>query len=306
MSAGRQGGVLVGVLWICGLVAWVAFMINADQRLKGEEDLLALGRLQGLHLAVGGVNEALARMTGQAPDRLAAGDAAVWRPDGQAREVRYPKGRALVSVEAESSKVDVNMADAAALVRVFRRAGLEADQAEILADRVVDFRDGDDATGKSGMEKEDYRRMGLDYLPLDESLASLDQLLLVPGVTPDLFLHGAEPRAVSGQGDRLPAPGPGILGAAQPGRPLGSLLTVRPGGQTRLAEDKDGQDVPEAPSGTSRTLGPEEKSFTGGGTYRIISVGRASDKAPAVTLWVVVGLSGKGKGGYEIVSRKVW
>ncbi len=293
MRRGQSGSVLLAVLWMSGVVMWVAFMIAADRKLKTQEDLQALGRIQGLHLAEGGVYEALARMVGQAKDapRLTSEEDKSWRPDGVAREVRYPRGRALVRVELEAAKLNVNTADAPSLVKTFMKAGLDQGRAEILAARVIDFRDSDEVRLPNGAEKEEYRTMGLDHLPLDAPMKSLDQILLVPGMGPDLFLSGARARE--------PRPGEE---APRPGVPLWTLLTSAEAGVAKLDEGKDGFSL--AAAGQERKDREASEGFKAGQTYRIVSVGRAMDQAPAVTLWLVVRLGG-GKFGYEVLFRKV-
>ncbi len=296
MRPGQRGSVLLAVLWICGVIMWVAFMIAADQKLKAEGDILAMGRTQGLHLAVGGAYEALARMVGQAGAGLSGTEQALWRPDGVAREVRYPRGRAMVRVETESAKVNVNTADVAALVEVFQKAGLTPGLPEILADRILDFRDPDEVRLPNGAEKEEYKALGLDYFPLDEPLKSLDQLLLVPGVSPDLFYTGARPRQ----------PRPGESGDASPpgrSRPLWTMLTAAQTGLARLPENKDDKSLPFAPPEEIRKAAEKAGGFQGRELYRIVSVGQVSDQAPAVTLWMIVRLGGGP--GYEVLFRKI-
>jgi general secretion pathway protein K len=285
--------VLLAVLWMSGVVMWVAFMIAADRKLKTQEDLQALGRIQGLHLAEGGVYEALARMVSQTAEaaRLTSEEDNRWRPDGVAREVRYPRGRTMVRVELEGAKLNANTAESPSLTKTFMKAGLGQARAEILAARVIDFRDTDEVRLPNGAEKEEYRAMGLDHLPLDAPMKSLDQILLVPGVGPDLFLAGARARE--------PRPGEE---APRPGVPLWTLLTVADAGVDKLPDARDGSSL--AAAGQERKDREAAGGFKVGQTYRIVSVGRAMDQAPGVTLWVVVRLGG-GKFGYEVLFRKV-
>ena len=114
-SSGRRplttdrGVVLIAVLVVCALIMWFAFQISAQTRLQGEDRIHAIRKSQALHLAIGGCYEALARM-GQAPPlRMDQTVDLNWQPDGRPRIVEYKTGIAVVIIEPEDTKVNVNI-----------------------------------------------------------------------------------------------------------------------------------------------------------------------------------------------------
>ena len=70
---------------------------------------------------------------------------------------------------------------------MLQKAGADELSSEKLADRIIDFIDADDIPRPHGMEKDGYIKAGLNYIPFNGPLTSLDQLLLVPGVSQQLF-----------------------------------------------------------------------------------------------------------------------
>ena len=282
----RRGAILVTVLWISALILWVGFQVSAETRLRSEEEVHALRRSQGFYLAMGGAAEALAAMT-EAPraEGLRPREGDRLRPDGKPRIFRYGKGEAVVVVEDEETKVNVNAAEGRTLRAVFERAGVPPEEAERLSDTVLDFIDADDIPRTKGAEKEAYARAGLAVRPFDGSLTSLDQMLLIPGITPGLFFGSGGGRTRLGK-DGEPLPDPAFPGADS----LFQSLTVY-GNNSELKPVPEGERPPPV--------------FRPQGTYRILSCGRAAAGPPAVVLWLVVRLSPASRLGYDVLYRKI-
>ncbi len=273
---------VVGVLWISALILWLAFAVSTNLRLRNEEDLHALRRSQAFFYAVSGVQEALLRMG--RPPPLDMEDESAWFPDGSLRIVTFRGGGAQVLVELETEKVNVNRADRNTLRTLLQDSGLDAADADILADRIEDFLDPDDTVRLDGAEWEEYEAMGLGHGPLNGPLVSLDQLLLVPGLTRELFfgrMLSTEPPSEDADGPQLPDIFPGI----------GSLfhaLTVY-GNRGRPVEDVE---TPAA-------------FWISGGTYRILSYGRSSSGPPGVLLWMIVRHVPESPRGCEVLYSKM-
>jgi Type II secretion system (T2SS), protein K len=95
----------------------------------------------------------------------------------------------LVRVGKEARKTNLNQAsDAQIRDRVIQWLGEDRfDEAEQLADAILDWRDPDDLTRTYGAEADDYEALGLDYKPSNGPFNLLTELLLVRGVTGELF-----------------------------------------------------------------------------------------------------------------------
>ena len=192
-----RGVVLIAVLWCCALIMWFAFQISAQTRLLGEDRIHAIRDSQALYLAIGDAMKPW-RGLGQAPPLgMDKPHDLNWQPDGRPRIVEYKSGIAVVIIEPEELKVNVNKVQQVQLMQVLQRAGADEFSSEELADRIMDFIDADDIRRPHGMERGDYIKAGLNYIPFDGPLTSLDQLLLVPGLSHQLFYgydHGIDER----------------------------------------------------------------------------------------------------------------
>jgi general secretion pathway protein K len=291
-AAADRGVVLIAVLWICALIMWIAFQISAQTRLVGEDQLHAIRKSQALYLAIGGCYEALARMkSAPALQPFDKPSDSNWQPDGQPRIIQYLTGAAMVIIESEDAKMNVNVAQGVNLSKVLQRAGADEPTSEQLADRILDFIDADDIPRPQGMEKDGYIRAGLNYIPFNGKLTSLDQLLLIPGMSHELF-YGYGNGPTQGMSD-FPENFRDVL---IPGKDsLFSLLTIY-GNNTNMPVEFSEQQDPAALKAFSWKIG---------GTYRVLSFGQSFNGPPSVGMWLEVRLGAESGKPFKILSRKV-
>jgi hypothetical protein len=285
----EKGVVLIAVLWICALVMWFTLQIGATARFQGEEQVHLFRRAQAYYLAIGGCNEALARMGQAPPSPLDREPGLSWQPNGTQHTVKYRVGEATISVESETTKVNVNSANPEQLRKALSAAHLDEIEAERLADVIADFVDPDDLKRLHGMEASDYKRLGLPYGPFNGPLFSLDQMLLIPGITEQLFY--------------------GYLGGGDGAEGNGAEIT-----SNLMVPRKDSLFEMLSIYGTNSSLQKpvldqenEAKVITweNGGIYRIFSTGMAYNGPPAVTICLIVRFTPQTKHGYEVLSREI-
>lgn len=307
----QEGVVIIAVLWICAMIMWFALQIAAETRLKGEEQVHRFRRSQALHLAIGGSYEALARMAwtnSLGLDRKGGhwhtaplrhkGDKKDpeddnWQPDGESHMVDYKTGQALVIIEAEDRKVNVNKANHDQLKVVMGQAGVKEEEADRLSDRVLDFIDKDDLTRLHGAEKGQYKSsFHLPYRPFNGPLTSLDQMLLIPGITQQVFYgYGMK----NDEADEKSSDTPQV--PALPAKySLFRMLTVY-GKNVKFKEDRKNDPFDDS----------EEKQITWqkGGIYRILSCGRTFNGPPTILLWLIIRYAPETTEGYEVLYRKI-
>lgn len=286
----RQDGIIiVAVLWICALVMWFSLQISTENRLQGEEQIHGLRKSQALHLAIGGCYEALARMGQPLPLSREELGATNWQPDGQPRIVDYETGQALVVVESESQKLNVNLAAPEQLKPVLEKAGVDEGDSERIADAIADFIDSDDVPRLHGTEKDGYQKAGLHHIPFNGPIARLEQLLLVPGITSQLLYGYGMTRVTQEATEAEEVHIPSL-----PGRDsLFEMLSVY-GTNTSLNQTQ-----------AEERLKEKVVTWQSGGIYRILSCGKSSGGAPAVVMCLIVRYSPGTQNGYEVLYRKI-
>lgn len=239
---GRERGIaLLAVVWVVALLAVMALDVLAAARREAglASDHALRARLDaaaeaGIALAVHGL---LAEAASPGP--------------GQARR-RGPRpvepmefeGIALaIAVEDEAGKIDLNQAPPRVLRGLFEALGLPAPRAAALAEAILDWRDTDEVPRPGGgAEAPQYRAALSPVPPRDGAFRSVEELVHVQGMTPDLLALAAPWLTVHAQReavDRAVA-GPVAMqaaGAAQAPEPPPALRRGGGGGGAATAED---------------------------------------------------------------------
>jgi general secretion pathway protein K len=92
-----------------------------------------------------------------------------------------------VTVQDESGKVDLNQATPELLLRVLVGAGLGLDDAQGVADKILDWREAGAGKRLNGAKADDYRAAGFAYGPRTGPFTNIEELRLVMGVTYSLY-----------------------------------------------------------------------------------------------------------------------
>lgn len=160
----------------------------------------ALSLLVGAMLGVSRAELRVAQTYTSATAAAALGDAAIqlavleWKtvppvpPRLVNREYRFDDHAITVRIVPGNGYIDVNGAPESLLADLFRfGAGLDDIAAETLAQRIVDWRDADDAALPRGAEIADYFAAGVVQRPRNGRFATVEDLLQVLGIDLDLF-----------------------------------------------------------------------------------------------------------------------
>ena len=88
---------------------------------------------------------------------------------------------------SEAGKVNINLVSESTLRKIIGQLGLEGEARDIVVDSILDWRDPDDFSRLNGAENDYYQSLKEPYYCKNGNLDSIEELLLVRGVTPDLF-----------------------------------------------------------------------------------------------------------------------
>lgn len=84
-------------------------------------------------------------------------------------------------------KININLADQRMLERALALAGANAADISVIVNSILDWIDRDNATRVSGAESDFYQRNRLPYQAKNGPIDDISELLMVRGVTPELF-----------------------------------------------------------------------------------------------------------------------
>jgi general secretion pathway protein K len=110
-----------------------------------------------------------------------------WRTDGEARTLKFDDGTAVVVLQDESGKIDLNAADVGLIYSLLLSATGDGNAALSMLQAILDWRDADGGKRKSGAEVEEYAAEALAYGPRNGPFTAVDELRLVMGMNEDLY-----------------------------------------------------------------------------------------------------------------------
>ncbi len=176
----RRGSALLAVLWLSAALAAIAFSLATTVRGETERTSTALDGLRSYYLAAGGIARASAELLWSAEN---PGQRVL--PKGSTRvDYSLPSGDVRVEIIPETAKLDVNHAPPAELYRLALALGVEPERAQAIAAAIADWRTP--AGGPSAFDGY-YLSLTPSFQPHHASIEEIEELLLVRGVTPDIF-----------------------------------------------------------------------------------------------------------------------
>jgi general secretion pathway protein K len=193
-----RGVALIMVLWVVTILSVIALEfcfamrteVNITKNFKEEAQLYAM--------AEGGVQRAIVELifkqdpmiqqmrktlTGEEipPEKKE------WVTDGRRYTLSFDQGVNELRIMGEAGKVNINVVSEKTLRTILSQLGLEEETRDIVVDSILDWRDPDDFKRLNGAENDYYQSLKEPYNCKNGNFDSIEELLLIQGVTPELF-----------------------------------------------------------------------------------------------------------------------
>jgi len=187
----QEGVALIAVLWIFIFLFVVAFEFSTSAREEATAAQRFSDETLGYYLALAGFERGLydflnqqnpAAQTAQAPEAKKNDPF-----DGEFHEEDLGTGAFRVRLVDESGKININRVNDETLRRIFTNLGLDEARRVILVDSIMDWRDADDLHRPNGAENDYYASLSPPYSAKNGPLDSVEYLLWIKGMTPELF-----------------------------------------------------------------------------------------------------------------------
>lgn len=188
-SGARRGAALLTVLWLAAALSAIAFTLANSVRGEIERSSTDADGLKAYYLAAGAVDRTLVYMQSgpqfKGPDGMPMFQIDVTRE----LHLNFPTGVATVDYIPENSKLNVNLAPPGQLMNLLEALGVDPERASAVTAAIVDWRGGTPGGSFSQFDRY-YMSLTPSFQARHASLQEIEELLLVRGVTPDLFYGG--------------------------------------------------------------------------------------------------------------------
>ena len=196
-----RGSVLIIVLWSLFFLAMLAVAVHAYVMPNAELSNKLMGKAQMRYFANAGVERAIFEVENDDTelydglhDSWSRNDAVFNHGtiDGgmfsAIKDGAAPGELPQYGLTDEEGKININKAPQQVLKNLFEKiARVEADEADAIADSIIDWRDEDDVAHKNGKENDYYRSLERPYDCKNSDFEVKEELLWVAGVTPEMF-----------------------------------------------------------------------------------------------------------------------
>jgi len=176
-SANRRGSALLTVLWLTAALAAIGLAVASNVR--GETDRAATNRedAQACFIARGAIERAKLHLQ--------------WGPDyyqfgNPVMDLSFPGAEARVEIIPETAKLGLNSILPEELMRLLIALGVGEDRSGEMVAAIVDWRTSVPAGQQSPFDGF-YLTQSPSFLPRHASFLQSEELLLVRGITPDLY-----------------------------------------------------------------------------------------------------------------------
>lgn len=192
----QRGGALLTVLWLSAALTAIAFSVANTVRGETERTSTTVEQTRAYFLATGAVERGILWMQwGRNVPRNPDGTSRFWAPGLSLMRMPFPSGYAEVEVIPESSKYNINTVTPVDLQRLLLSMGLDPARTQELTAAIIDWRQP--AAGATSFDQY-YASLTPSFRARHASFEQIEELLLVRGVTPDLF-YGTWVRNPAGQ-----------------------------------------------------------------------------------------------------------
>jgi general secretion pathway protein K len=177
----QSGGALLAVLWLAAALGTIAFSIASTVRTETERTSTLIDGVRAKYLASGSIDRAMLWIFWGLyyNYRNEDGSPRYYSPPMPFIRYQYASGEAIVEVAPESGKLNVNKATPDELIRLLAALGVDTALAGRITAGIIQWRE----SGPPGV----FSPGGSSFQPGGASMEELEDILLVPGMTPDIF-----------------------------------------------------------------------------------------------------------------------
>ena len=204
------GVALIMVLWVITILFVVVLEFSFAMRTEIQAARNYQQELQLYAIAEGGIERAVAELVYKHDARIqqmrrnlreeeVPPEQREWITDGREYSLAMARGDCTIRIFGEAGKININQVSDTTLRKILTNLVLrEEEKRDIVVDSILDWRDPDDFYRLNGAEDDHYQSLKDPYHCKNANLDSIEELLLVRGVTAELFYgekKGDEPES---------------------------------------------------------------------------------------------------------------
>ncbi len=195
LFASQSGVALLMVLWVLTLLMVIVLSFSFTARTETQSTLAFKEGVEKRFLAEAGIERGIIELFHRKQNRTVPGSE-VWKTDGTIYKDSLGSGYYSASIRDESGKMDINMVSEVLLKNLLINSGVSPEEADAIVDAIMDWRDKDDLHRLHGVESDYYMSLPASYKAKNANFDTLEELLLVKGITGEILYGSAEKKGI--------------------------------------------------------------------------------------------------------------
>jgi general secretion pathway protein K len=202
----NRGIVLISVLWVVLVLSLISFSLASAVRVEMNTSQNAFDSDRAFFMAKGSADVLYRSFI----NKQELPESTRVQRNNDEYLFAFNSGQARVRFEFPGRRIDVNRVPATVLASMFDSLGVAEQRRNELVDSILDWRDNDDIPHLYGAEINDYQAAGLSQAsnesrkPRNGPFQSIDEMLFVRNVTPELFYGSLRSDPDTGRYQRVP------------------------------------------------------------------------------------------------------
>ena len=195
-----SGVILIALLWILTAISVIALSFSRESFMEVAAGRNAQSLEMSYFIARAGIETTIYQLLHKRSTSSVQGSATSETPDPLDLGIvngNFANGAYQVDVQDESGKININLVSEQQLLALIEASGIGQPDAGIISDSILDWRDADTAHRLNGAEDDYYQTMNPPYRAKNGRIDTVEELLLVRGITPEYF-YGRREKAPDG------------------------------------------------------------------------------------------------------------
>ena len=195
----EEGIALLMVFWVLTILMVIVFSFSFMTRTETQSTVSFKESMENKFLAEAGIARGIEEIFYRAVNKnqeLVLEGGEVWNVDGTPYSVQLGNGYYTVRIVDESGKLDINSVSDILFKNLLLNLGIGEEEADIIVDSVMDWRDRDDLHRLHGAEDDYYLSLPNPYEAKDDKFDTVEELLLVRGITPEILYGNGERKGI--------------------------------------------------------------------------------------------------------------
>jgi general secretion pathway protein K len=190
LFASQEGVVLIMILWVLTILMVIVLSFSYMAKTETYSSLSFKEGMEKKFMAEAGIERGIMELFYRnmyKNQTLTIEGSEVWKIDGTPYSAQIGDGHYIVRVTDESGKVDINTVSDVVLKNLLVNLGIQGEEADTIVDSIMDWKDPDNLHRLHGAESDYYMSLPNPYKAKDANFDTLEELLLVKGITPEIL-----------------------------------------------------------------------------------------------------------------------